>query len=140
MNNGQIGYCACKQTCTENQGDCDFSYQCKVGHRCGENNCPNAYGFDSNTDCCYVPILGDEDFCNVEYPCLVDEGDCDSNEECQSELFCGSNNCPNLLGVSSRIDCCEPQGKLLLNCNALFGWIPAYVSYEYDNKLQTKIK
>ena len=80
-----------------------------------------AYGFDSNTDCCYVPILGDEDFCTSEYLCGADEGDCDFDEECQSELFCGSNNCPNSLGVSTMLDCCEPQGKLLLNCNALFG-------------------
>ena len=121
MNNGDIGYCACKQSCTENEGDCDFNYQCEDGHRCGSNNCPNSYGFDSNTDCCYVAINGDENFCTHEYPCGADEGDCDSNEECQNELFCGSNNCPNSLGISSSIDCCEPQGKLLLIYNIIFG-------------------
>ena len=127
MNNGDIGYCACKQSCTENEGYCDYildyNYQCKDGHRCGSNNCPVSYGFDSNTDCCYVPIVGDEDFCTSEYLCGADEGDCDSNEECQSELFCGSNNCPNSLGVSSLVDCCEPQGKLLLIWNTVFEWI-----------------
>ena len=126
MNSGDIGYCACKQSCTENEGYCDYildyNYQCKDGHRCGSNNCPVSYGFGSNTDCCYVPILGDEDFCNVEYQCGADEGDCDSNEECQSKLFCGSNNCPNSLGLSSSLDCCEPQGKLLLNCNTVVVW------------------
>ena len=125
VNIGQIGYCACKQSCSENEGDCDFNYQCQDGHRCGSNNCPDSYGFDINTDCCYVPIVGDEHFCSVEYPCGADDGDCDFDEECQSELFCGSNNCPNSLGVSSLLDCCEPQGKLY------FG---EYVSYEYDNK------
>ena len=121
VSNGEIGFCTCN-TCTENEGDCDFNYQCQDGHRCGSNNCPNSYGFDSNTDCCYVAINGDEDFCTLENPCGADEGDCDSNEECQIELFCGSNNCLNSLGVSSSIDCCEPQGKLLLNYNIIFGW------------------
>ena len=121
MKNGDIGYCACKESCTENKGDCDFNNQCRDGHRCGKNNCPNSYGFDSNTDCCYVAINGDENFCTLEYPCGADEGDCDSNEECQSELFCGSYNCPNSLGLYWSLDCCEPQGKLLLIWNTVFG-------------------
>ena len=100
------------QSCAENEGDCDFNYQCKDGQSCGSNNCPVSDSFGSNTDCCYVPTVGDEDFCTPEYPCGADEGDCDSNEECQSELFCGLNNCPNFLGVSSVLDCCEPQGRL----------------------------
>ena len=108
------------QSCAENEGDCDFNYQCKDGQSCGSNNCPDSYGFDFNTDCCYVPIIGDEDFCNDEYPCGADEGDCDSDDECQTGLFCGLHNCPNSLGVSSTIDCCEPQGKLSLNCNTIF--------------------
>ena len=120
MKNGDIGYCACKESCTENKGDCDFNDQCRDGHRCGKNNCPNSYGFDSNTDCCYVAINGDEDFCTLENPCEADEGDCDSNEECQSELFCGSNNCPNSFGVSSSLDCCELKGKLQY-CSCVIG-------------------
>ena len=28
------------------------------------------------------------------HKCGVDEGDCDSNDECKSHLFCGSKNCP----------------------------------------------
>ena len=108
MNNGEIGYCACKESCTENEGYCDFNYQCRDGHRCGKNNY------------CYVTIIGDKDFCNVEYPCGADIGDCDSDDECQNELFCGLNNCPNSLGVSSTIDYCESQGKLSLNCKNMF--------------------
>ena len=44
------------------------------------------------------------------------EGDCDSNNECKSHLFCGSNNCPSSLGTSISVDCCEPKGgkKLLI--------------------------
>ena len=122
MNNGDIGYCACKQSCTENEGDCDFNYQCQDGYRCGSNNCPDSYGFDSNTDCCYVVVVGDDDFCTPENPCGADEGDCDSNEECQSELFCGSNNCPDTLGTSSLINCCELQGKPLLIFYVMIEW------------------
>ena len=40
----------------------------------------------------------------------MDEGDCDSNHECKSHLFCGSNNCPGALGFLSSVDCCEPRG------------------------------
>ena len=116
VNNGDIGYCACKQSCNENEGDCDFNYHCQDGHRCGSNNCPNSY------DCCYVAINGDEDFCTFDNPCGADEGDCDSDDECQSELFCELNNCLNSIGVSSTIDCCEPQGKLSINFNTIFEW------------------
>ena len=53
MNNGEIGYCACKQSCTEKEGDCDFDYQCQFGLKCGSNNCPASLGFDSEFDCCF---------------------------------------------------------------------------------------
>ena len=39
-------------------------------------------------------MIGDQDFCTSNEPCEVNEGDCDSNDECKSHLFCGSNNCP----------------------------------------------
>ena len=50
-------------------------------------------------------------FCTSDDPCEVDEGDCDVDWECKSNLFCGSNNCPVSLNVSSEVDCCEPKGK-----------------------------
>ena len=72
-------------------------------------------GNDFHTDCCYAAIVGDEDFCTTDEPCGVDEGDCDSDNECKSHLFCGSNNCLDSLGILSSIDCCEPKGyKTLL--------------------------
>ena len=116
MSNGDIGFCAC-QTCTENEGDCDYDYYCQGSLRCGSNNCidKDIFGFDSkNTDCCYAPNVGDEDFCTTDYPCKINEGDCDSNDECQSNLFCGSSNCPDDLVVlpsEDSVDCCEPKGK-----------------------------
>ena len=69
---------------------------------------------DVHTDCCYDATVGAEDFCTTDEPCKVDEGDCDSNDECKSHLFCGSNNCPDSLGFSSSVDCCEPKGDKTL--------------------------
>ena len=112
MSNGDIGFCAC-QTCTENEGDCDYDYQCQDGLRCGSNKCIDIFGFDSNTDCCYATNVGDENFCTIDYPCKINEGNCDSDDECQSSLFCGSNNCPADLGVLPSVDCCEPKGKTI---------------------------
>ena len=111
--NGKIGFCAC-HSCPELEGDCDFDYQCQGDLKCGSNNCPATFGFDNHTDCCYSAIVGDENFCRSYDPCDVNEGDCDSDDECKSHLFCGSNNCPDLLGYSSSVDCCEPKGNILL--------------------------
>ena len=112
--NAEIGFCAC-HSCSEHEGDCDFDDQCQEDLRCGTNNCLNYLGNDFHTDCCYAAIVGDEDFCTTDEPCGVDEGDCDSDNECKNHLFCGSNNCLDSLGFLSSIDCCEPKGyKTLL--------------------------
>ena len=111
--NGKIGFCSC-HSCSELEGDCDFDDQCQEGLRCGSNNCLAFFGFDAHTDCCYDAKVGAEDFCTTDEPCEVDEGDCDSNEECKSHLFCGSNNCPDSLGFLSSVDCCEPKGDKTL--------------------------
>ena len=109
ISNGRIGFCAC-HSCSHLEGDCDFDYQCQEGFRCGTNNCDDSFGFDTHTDCCYDATIGSEDFCTTDEPCELDEGDCDSDDECKSHLFCGSDNCPTLLGFSSSIDCCEAKG------------------------------
>ena len=48
---------------------------------------------------------GDIGFCNCR-SCSENEGDCDSHNECQDGLACGSSNCPASLGFDSDIDCC----------------------------------
>ena len=48
---------------------------------------------------------GDIVFCNC-HTCSENEGDCDSHDECQDDLVCGSNNCPASLGFDSEVDCC----------------------------------
>ena len=51
-------------------------------------------------------IVGDEDFCSSINPCEEDQGDCDNNNECQNNLVCGTNNCPDSLGFEAEVDCC----------------------------------
>ena len=103
---GDDEYCFCN-TCSENEGDCDSHNECQASLACGSNNCPASLGFEFEIDCCYQPILGDEDFCSSGILCGEDEGDCDSHYECQSNHFCGSNNCPDSLDFNSEIDCCS---------------------------------
>ena len=111
--NGDIGFCSC-QSCSENEGDCDFHHHCQDDLECGSNNCPASFGFDYNTDCCYAHIIGAEDYCTWDEPCDIDEGDCNNDDDlCKGYLFCGSNNCPDSLGVSPEVDCCEPKGKTI---------------------------
>ena len=103
--NGKIGFCTC-HSCLEDEGDCNLDNECQEGLRCGNNNCPDSFGFDAYTDCCYNAALGAEDFCSIDEPCEADEGDCDSHDECQVGLACGSSNCTASLGSDSDIDCC----------------------------------
>ena len=100
-----MGFCHC-HSCSENEGDCDSNEECQNGLACGSNNCTATLGCDSEVDCCYQPTLGDEDFCASEMPCGENEGDCDSHDECQSGLLCGSNHCPASLGYDAETDCC----------------------------------
>ena len=106
LNNGDIGFCKCK-SCSENEGPCDSQADCLENVRCGSNNCPAYLDFEQGLDCCYKSNVGDGHFCNSEYTCGQDEGDCDANDECKIGLFCGSNNCPASLGFGSEVDCCS---------------------------------
>ena len=101
MSLGDIAYCQC-HPCWENDGDCDSDDECMDNYICGTNNCPEILGFESNVDCCYTSLLGDENFCQVEFPCGEQEGDCDTNDECQESLVCGLKNCLAYNGS----DCC----------------------------------
>ena len=63
-------------------------------------------------DCCYAPTVGDEHFCTIANPCEVDEGDCDSNNECQTNLLCDITiSCPAYLGFASDVNCCSSGCK-----------------------------
>ena len=100
-------FCTIHNLCGDKEGDCDSDDMCQEGLLCGLNNCPASLGFDSDVDCCYLSIVGMDDFCTADNPCGVDEGDCDSNNECQTSLICDTaNSCPANLGFTSDVNCC----------------------------------
>ena len=86
-----------------------------------KNKCPNNEGYIwswkylnyidfeyswTATDDIYLKCTTEDDFCTSENPCGPDQGDCDTNDECQFGLTCGTNNCPDSLGIDSDMDCC----------------------------------
>ena len=97
-------FCTTDNLCGLLEGDCDSHDVCQEGLLCGLNNCPE--DFDNTTDCCYLPVTGDEDFCSSEIPCGEDEGDCDNDDQCKENHKCGTNNCRSSLDFHSQIDCC----------------------------------
>ena len=100
-------FCTSQNPCGTDQGDCDIHDECQMGLICGSNNCPESALYNSDTDCCYAPPLGDEYFCTSQNLCAVDEGDCDSHDECQMGLICGSNKCPKgAAHFNADTDCC----------------------------------
>ena len=105
---GNFGNCTSKNPCGEDEGDCNNDSQCKEGHKCGTDNCRASLDFYSQIDCCYSI---EEDFCTVENPCGINQGDCDSNDACLDGLICGFNNCPPSLGCDSEVDCCFERCK-----------------------------
>ena len=101
-------FCTSQNPCGTDQGDCDTHDECQDDLSCGSNNCPDYLGFHSEFDCCYVPTVGDEHFCTNANPCAVNEGDCDSNNQCKTNLFCDpTSSCPAYLGFTSGVNCCS---------------------------------
>ena len=106
ISNGDIEFCNCNP-CSEYEGHCDSHDECQDGLFCGANNCPASFGFGTGHNCCYQTKPGDENFCTTINPCGEDEGDCDSNEECQKGLECNIAKCPSIFVNNSLIDCCH---------------------------------
>ena len=105
--NNDEDFCTIENLCGVNEGDCDSHDVCLEGLVCGLNNCPNSLGYDSKADCCYDLTVGDEHYCTTDNPCGENEGDCDSNNECQTNLICDTaNNCSASLGFAHNVDCC----------------------------------
>ena len=52
--------CTSGNRCDVDQGDCDSDDDCKIGLKCGRDNCPTKSGhqWDSTDDCCYKPMPG----------------------------------------------------------------------------------
>ena len=101
-------FCTSENSCGTNEGDCDAHDECQDDLACGSNNCPQNLEFHTEYDCCYAPAVGDKHYCTTNNPCAVDEGDCDSKNECQENLFCElMNSCPSHLGFASDMNCCS---------------------------------
>ena len=108
--NGDISFCSSGIPCKTDEGDCDTHDECENNLRCGEKNCNATLGFNTQTDCCYDAAMGDPEYCTMENPCGVDEGDCDSDDECQTGLFCDTtSDCLSLLGFATGTNCCGSE-------------------------------
>ena len=92
-----------------------------------KNKCPmnNGYvwswrysdnGFQETNEI-YVKCESEDDFCTSENPCAQDQGDCDTNDECQDGLRCGTNNCPITASMSTDMDCCSVHDGCMYNSN-----------------------
>ena len=113
--------CTIQIPCGDYQGDCDFDGQCLDGLVCGLNNCPESLGYDPEVDCCYSTTVGSEDFCTTDNPCDINEGHCDSNDECQTNLICDTaNSCPAYLGFASDVNCCFVGCKSHFHSNLMY--------------------
>ena len=62
--------------------------------------------FSTATDeSCSLPNgKGTGSCCTADNPCSLNEGDCDDNSDCMTDMYCGSGNCPS--GFPSGHDCC----------------------------------
>ena len=49
---------------------------------------------------------GEMGYCTRENPCKIDEGHCETNDQCGPGLKCGFNNCPPGLGFQNGTNCC----------------------------------
>jgi len=100
------GDSCCKEgICGVNEGDCDRHSDCKEGLICGENNCDGP-SFQSTDDCCTDQGCKGGDSCCTDGICGVNEGDCDSDSDCQEGLVCGKDNCVGDT-FDSTDDCCK---------------------------------
>ena len=101
-------FCTVENPCGLDEGDCDIHDECKDGLACGSNNCLDSIECSSDIDCCYNATIGDEHFCTTLNPCGENEGDCDSNDECQTNHFCYPGvSCQAYLGFASDVNCCS---------------------------------
>ena len=51
----------------------------------------------------------DFDFCSISNPCSYKQGDCDDDNECAKDHFCGKDNCRDYRSeATADSDCCIP--------------------------------
>ena len=108
---GGTHYCSAEKPCNQFEGDCDFDSHCN-GTNLNCYGCPSELGFPAGTDCCRdlcleIPYqVGQLGFCTSTCPCEIDEGHCQSDDQCLSGLTCGHHNCKPELGFLHGTNCC----------------------------------
>merc|ERR1711937_942524 len=115
--------CSSTNKCGEGEGDCDNDNECQSGLVCGKDNCQSFIpGAHSQADCCVKPAVATRcngstsawSCCSANSKCGHGEGDCDSDNECQSGLKCGKDNCKDFhSGAHNAADCCIPSSRVL---------------------------
>jgi hypothetical protein len=87
-------------TCAHGEGDCDMDFECGGSLECQVNSgyavgLPSSYGicvYPVPPSCPhYEPSVDDVEFCSVDCPCDLGQGDCDSDTECRGGLVCQPN-------------------------------------------------
>ena len=105
-------FCTEDKPCLAGSGDCDRDAECEGTAVCGRNNCNDDFGIQgvsSYMDCCRENRLFDWNWCTNNL-CGEGEGDCDSDDQCEGDLVCGSVNCYadfGVQGMSLYMDCCR---------------------------------
>jgi len=119
---GNEDYCSSTCKCSIGEGDCDSDSECVDGAVCVDDVGAD-YGFDETTDVCELPTdgchgapLGDQSYCSSSCKCSAGEGDCDSNDECESGLECVQD-VGEYYGWDDNVDVCEPMGGGYENVN-----------------------
>ena len=102
---GDWSYCD-DMVCLHGDGDCDGDSDCDA---IGDGRCVNdvgaSFGFNSGVDVCLAN--GTSEYCHPGDPCGSYEGDCDTDNDCESGHFC-EHNVGAAFGFDSRIDICTP--------------------------------
>ena len=106
---GDWGHCTVACPCDDGLGDCNDDSECAPGLSCAENT-GALYGWSSEVDVCssdcHSGLPGDWGYCSAACPCPEGLGDCNSDAECQTGLFCVDNAGLNL-DLPSNIDVCS---------------------------------
>jgi len=112
------GYTKAGYLCGVGEGGCTKDDDCALGLQC-KSNMGKQYGsMYVSMGICMVPPgqasrcdpkIAEWDCCDTEYPCDIEEGDCDYDSHCKGDLYC-EDNVGAEYGVSSSFDVCRsPQ-------------------------------
>jgi len=76
--------------------------------------------------------------CSPQLPCGVNEGDCDSKEDCQGDLVCGKDNCEGEL-FEDDDDCCVDIGAGCVNSTQCYHQDLDPIGENYDGCVSTTV-